>query len=88
MRRAGGYSIIIDPDAKGVMEQDTFTCSHCNRVRFLAPRQEPEHRCRQCFGYICELCTGKPCLPLEEQLKMMESPSYKPRRSYRGGLIR
>jgi hypothetical protein len=84
MRRAGGYSIITEPDMADV-EQDTFTCAHCNGVRFLAPRQEPEHRCKSCYGYICEQCANRPCLPLEEQLRMMESPQYRPRRVFKIG---
>src|SRR5262245_24511187 len=81
MRRSQGYSIITEPD-KPTIEQDTFTCSHCNRVTFLKPRQEPEHRCNVCVGYICEGRANRPCLPLEEQLRMMESPRYRPYRVF------
>jgi hypothetical protein len=84
MRRAGGWSIIIEPD-KPDIEMDSYTCSHCNGVRFLAPRQEPEHRCKSCYGYICEQCANRPCLPLEEQLRMMESANYRPRRVFKIG---
>jgi hypothetical protein len=82
MRRAGGYSICWQPGLPD-QEWDTFTCNHCNVVRFLAPRQEPEFRCKNCYGYICEACVNKGCLPLEEQLRMMESPTYRPRRVFK-----
>jgi hypothetical protein len=84
MRRPLGYSIISNADGWGsTIEQDTYTCFHCNKVGFLKPRQEPEHRCKSCFGYICPACANKPCLPLEEQLRMMESASYRPRKIFR-----
>ena len=83
MRNAGGYSIITGPQP--VVEQDTFTCGHCCKVTFLPPKCQPEHRCKVCYSYICEGCASKDCLPLEEQLRMMESPAYKPRRIFKIG---
>jgi hypothetical protein len=84
MRRAGGYSIITNADGWGAtVERDTFTCGHCNRVTFLTSRHEPEHRCKRCFAYICDSCANRNCLPLEEQLRMMESASYRPRRIFK-----
>lgn len=82
MRRAGGYSIRVGPIGP-VQEWDTFTCAHCQWVSFMPPRTEPEHRCKQCYGYTCNKCVGKDCMPLEEQLRMMESPTYKPRRIFK-----
>lgn len=84
MRRSGGYVIRWEP-GKAIFEQDTYTCAHCQVVTFLPPRVEPSHRCKQCYGYICPKCVGKDCLPLEEQLRMMESPSYKPKRVFKIG---
>jgi hypothetical protein len=84
MRRPGGYSIITEPDRPAI-EMDTSTCAHCCRVSFLKPGQEPEHRCKRCFGYICEACANRDCLPLEEQLRMMESSTYRPRRVFKIG---
>ena len=34
MRNAGGYSIITDPAVGRPIEQDTFTCAHCNAITF------------------------------------------------------
>lgn len=85
MRRAGGYTIITQP-GKGNIEKDTMTCAHCQHVSFLKPYSEPEHRCKQCFGYVCKgpHCPDE-CRPLEEQLRMMESPTYRPRKIFKIG---
>lgn len=83
--RSGGYSIITGPGP--VVEKDTYTCGHCCRVTFLSVGRQPEHRCKVCYSYVCDSCTSKDCLPLEEQLRMMESPTYKPRRIFRMGKV-
>lgn len=80
MRQAQGYSIITGPGA-GSGESDTFTCAHCNRVRFVKPMERAEDLggiCHLCGdksrpSFICELCIGKGCDPFEEKLKRMEA---------------
>lgn len=82
MRQAQGYTIITGPDP-GTGEMDTFTCAHCNSVRFVKPMQRAEDMggiCHLCGdkhrpSFICELCVGKPCDPFEEKLKRMEARS-------------
>lgn len=37
MLKAGGYSIITDPAARGPIEHDTFSCAHCGKVEFVRP---------------------------------------------------
>jgi hypothetical protein len=83
MRNPGGYSIITEP-GKPDVEQDTFTCKHCNRVIFVKPLMDAADmggRCTICDGLICKRCVGRGCDPFEEKLKRMEA-SADARRSY------
>lgn len=36
MMKAGGYATIFDPDS-ALVERDTITCGHCQRVIFVKP---------------------------------------------------
>lgn len=80
MRQPQGYSIISGP-GPGAGESDTFTCAHCNCVRFVKPMtpadQMPDicHLCGDKMrpSFICEGCKGKGCDPFEEKLKRMEA---------------
>jgi hypothetical protein len=83
MRNPGGYSIIIEP-GKPDLEQETFTCKHCNRVVFVEPFMDAADfggRCTLCDGLICPDCVGKGCDPFEEKLKRMEA-QHEARKSY------
>ena len=83
MRNPGGYAVLTDPD-KGVVERDTVTCKHCQKLTHVKPKQRPEDLgglCFVCMGLICSNCVGKPCDPMEEKLKRAEA-SYHARRSY------
>lgn len=79
MRQAQGYTIITGP-APGTGEMDSFTCAHCQRVRFVKPMQRAEDMggiCHLCGdkhrpSFICEVCVGKGCDPFEEKLKRVE----------------
>lgn len=59
---------------------DSFTCAHCNCVRFVKPLQRAEDMggiCHLCGdkhrpSFICEWCVGKPCDPFEEKLQRLE----------------
>lgn len=87
MLKPGGYSLTTQP-GKADVECDTFTCKHCCGVTFVAPRCRPEDlggRCTCCDGLICSNCVGKGCMPLEEQLRMMEDSRYKRRHIYKMG---
>lgn len=75
MRNAGGYAIICDPCAP-IVELDTFTCKHCNRVVHVKVNEKPEDTggfCTMCTGLICPTCVDKgDCTPFEERLERME----------------
>ena len=76
MRNPGGVLIATDPFGPTI-EIDTFTCGHCNRIKYVKPKEKPEDiggLCKVCMKLICGDCvdTGK-CDPLEEKLKREES---------------
>jgi hypothetical protein len=83
MRQAQGYSIITGP-APGTGELDSYTCAHCNSVRFvppMCPAADMPDVCHLCGdksrpSFICEGCRGKGCDPFEEKLKRMEARSH------------
>ena len=82
MRNAGGYLQVCDDGL--VVERDSFSCRHCNRVTFVKPRQAPEDLgglCKVCMGLICAGCLGQPCQTLEARLAAAEA-RYHARRSY------
>ena len=83
MRRAGGYGLAIY-DGGQMVEKDSFTCSHCNSVKFVKPKEKPEDLgglCKVCMGLICADCVDKGCTPFEKKLEMQEA-AYHARRSY------
>lgn len=75
MWRAGGYSCISEPDCSPV-EQDTFTCGHCNYIVHVKPKTDPTNlggMCKQCMKLVCPRCVGKGCDPLEKKLERAEA---------------
>jgi len=83
VRRAGGYAVAFYPDGK-VKESDSFTCSHCNRVKFVKHKERAEDLgglCKVCMGLICDACVGHACVPFEKKLEEQEA-KYHARRSY------
>lgn len=76
MRRAQGYRLIVDPD-RPVVEADTITCGHCQRVTVVKPFEDAASSaglCRLCDRIICPRCTAlKRCLPWEETMNRMEA---------------
>ena len=78
MQKANNYSIITQPGAASV-EQDSYTCYHCNKVVFVKPKQKGEDVggiCKLCMQLICPSCTDKGvCDPFEEKLKREEARS-------------
>lgn len=75
MRNAQGYAITAEP-GKGDVEEDTFTCSHCNTVVFVKPRQDPSEMggfCRLCYKHVCGPCADVgTCDPFEKKMEAME----------------
>jgi len=75
MRRAQGYITLTSPDAP-LVEWDTFTCAHCQRIVKVPPRADPADLgglCKVCNGLICRGCVGKPCKPWEKKMQEMEA---------------
>jgi hypothetical protein len=76
VRRPQGYAITKEPGKKDI-EEDTFTCAHCNAVRFVKPGVIVGFRqgawCRLCGGYVCPRpeCANQ-CTPFEKKLEEME----------------
>lgn len=75
MRRPQGYAVTTEADGK-VLEEDTFTCGHCNTIVFVQPRQNPSEMggfCRMCMGHTCATCAGiGTCEPFEKKMEAME----------------
>lgn len=75
MRRPQGYGITVEP-GKADVEEDSFTCCHCNSIVFVKPRCDPSEAggfCTMCYRHICQACaaTGT-CEPFEKKLEAME----------------
>ena len=83
MRQAQGYTIVTGP-GPGTGEMDSYTCAHCNSVRFvkpMCPAGDMPDVCHLCGdksrpSFICEQCRGKGCDPFEEKLKRMEAKQH------------
>jgi hypothetical protein len=74
VRRPHGYAVWSDPD--GVVERDTFTCNHCNRVCFVRPLADASEQhgfCLRCMRNICGPCAdvGR-CAPFEKLIEEAE----------------
>lgn len=69
MRNPQGYIIITNETA--VIEHDTATCCHCNRV--FVPKINPGGFCMRCMNPICSRCANNPeCVPLMKQIEEAE----------------
>lgn len=90
MYRPQGYAVIADPDAPmPVLERDTVTCGHCQRIVetkagtvatvylvFDGQRyhEEPGAGCRVCMRAICLPCYEKgTCTPWERRMEAIEA---------------
>jgi len=75
MRNAGGQATWINP-AGNEIAMDTYTCSHCNSIVLVKPKQDPSELggfCRLCMKHICKNCACKAeCSPFEKKLEEME----------------
>jgi len=75
MRRPQGYAVTVEP-GRATIEQDTYTCGHCNALVFVKPMQDPSEMggfCRMCMRHICAACADGRCEPFEKKLERMES---------------
>jgi len=76
MRNAGGYAITTEP-GKSDVEEDTFTCCHCNCIVFVKHRCDPAEMggfCRLCMKHVCKACNAKgECAPFERKLEELEA---------------
>ena|SRR5271166_5781252 len=92
MRKARGYLITSDPEITRAHEVDTFTCLHCQKVIDKPPYKQPTDDvlvngrpqllggyCHKCDGPICPDCIGKPCVPIEKWLEIVEKRSERKR---------
>lgn len=69
MLRPGGYAQILDPDAP-LVERDTCSCGHCNKVIFTKPGsasttyliQHRDGRWTEEAGAFCRVCMRPVCL--------------------------
>lgn len=61
----------------GVIEHETFTCCHCNRIAVAPLPNEPPQDvtiCHRCMQPTCPECTAKGgCDPFEKKLLRMEA---------------
>ena len=77
MRKPGGTGMWTDLESDRVVEVDTFSCAHCNKVVFVPPKADPSlvgGFCMMCMKHICGPCTddGR-CIPLERRLEQNEA---------------
>ena len=73
--RPQGCATTVDPGGPTV-EEDTFTCAHCNTIVFVKPYAPPTDAggaCMMCMRLVCPTCAGQPCHPFEEKLRAMEA---------------
>ena len=74
MRTPGGYLMVVQPDTP-LIERDTFTCCHCNRVVIVKPGSGMQRGwCFMCGKPHCgsKRCSAG-CLPFERRLEAWEN---------------
>lgn len=73
MRRPQGYATVVDPD-RPLVERDTVSCGHCNRIVFTKPGsastvyliQHRDQRWTEEPGAFCRVCMRAVCLPCHD----------------------
>lgn len=83
MQKPGGLAFSYDQSGR-VIEHQTFTCKHCQKIVIIphkAPPSELGGFCYSCDALICPECQNKPCDHFEKKLESIEA-SYHARRSY------
>lgn len=79
MRNAQGYLVITDPNSRGPVEHDTFTCHHCNRIVVVPTKAAPDTVggfCRMCMKMVCPSCVEGNCTPFEKKMEAMEAQEH------------
>ncbi len=84
--RPQGYARLLEQDKTTVvLEADTYTCQHCQRIVHVQPREDPSSlgSCPNCrdkktLGLICPRCADKMargggCVPFELVLEEIEA---------------
>lgn len=74
MRNPQGYLIATSSD--GLVEHDTFTCCHCQKIVIVKPMCDPADmggNCNLCNKLICSFCVGKVCTPWEKKMLQQEA---------------
>lgn len=75
MRTPTGYAVIVEPD-RPLVERDTWTCGHCQRIIFTKPHtaatvylcfDRRTGRWREEPGACCRVCMRAICLPCHAQ---------------------
>ena len=81
MRKAQGYAITTEPGKRDV-EEDTFTCCHCNSLVFVSdpktgapvPPDQVGGFCTLCYAHTCTKCADiGGCEPFEKKMEKMEA---------------
>lgn len=83
MRKASGVALTFDERGK-IIENETFTCKHCQKVVLIPHQADPSQMggfCYSCAALVCPACYGKPCEHFEKKLERAEA-QYHARRSY------
>lgn len=78
--KSKGYGFAVGPPGT-VLEHDTYTCGHCQRLVTVTPFQDPASiggLCKICMSLICPGCVGRgargePCTPWEKKMERMEA---------------
>ena len=73
MRKPLGYATVVEPD-KSLVERDTVTCAHCQRIVFVKPGTgstvylipQPTGSPREEMGAFCRRCMAPVCLECNE----------------------
>lgn len=83
MRNPQGYACITEPD-RPIIERDTMTCNHCQRIVHVPVNNKIEEVgdfCRGCMKVICLRCVGQGCTPFLKKIEI-EEERYHALRSY------
>ena len=72
--KPGGIEQRFGPD--GMVEHETYTCAHCQRIITVPHKARAEDTgglCYCCMRLICPTCVGKGCRPIEKWLEQEEA---------------
>ena len=78
MSRANGYLTIQSHDGARLVEIDTITCCHCQRIVPLnkadGTKLAPPAFCLRCVAPQCPVCAAtERCAPFEAELERVEA---------------